>query len=314
MILKEVVVIGGNMKIVLDLTKLLEEGKINQAEFDKFKQFGAQATSAMAFNLLVGFGVVAVSGALLGLLPSPFTALLLGLLTGAMGIGLLKSHKWDLLAQMCILIGALMLGGGIVWLDDASMRSWLVVTILLIAGSIIARSGLLVVLAMLALSATLGSSTGYEHAAYGIVVEQPTLTIIVFSILGFVTYWIAKHVPSHYARLAIIAARTAIFLVNFGFWIGSLWGDRLAHGRIIPELVYVILWAIALIIIIVWAVRANKVWVVNISAIFLAIHFYTQWFERLGATPLTVLLAGLLALAFALGLKHFNARYKTISS
>ena len=38
----------------------------------------------------------------------------------------------------------------------------------------------------------------------------------------------------------------------------------------------------------------------------LAIHFYTQWFERLGADPLTVLLAGILALGFAIGLWYFN--------
>ena len=37
-----------------------------------------------------------------------------------------------------------------------------------------------------------------------------------------------------------------------------------------------------------------------------AIHFYTQWFEHLGATPGTVLVAGLLAMGIALGLRYFN--------
>ena len=55
-----------------------------------------------------------------------------------------------------------------------------------------------------------------------------------------------------------------------------------------------------------WAARENRRWVVNLAAIFLAIHFYTPWFERLGAKPLTVLLAGLLALCFAVGLWRFN--------
>ena len=45
---------------------------------------------------------------------------------------------------------------------------------------------------------------------------------------------------------------------------------------------------------------------VNLVATFGAIHFYTQWFERLGANPLSILIAGVLALVFALGLWRFN--------
>jgi hypothetical protein len=38
------------------------------------------------------------------------------------------------------------------------------------------------------------------------------------------------------------------------------------------------------------------------------IHFYTQWFERLGATPLSVLLGGVVMLASAFALWMFNRR------
>ena len=66
------------------------------------------------------------------------------------------------------------------------------------------------------------------------------------------------------------------------------------------------LWALALIAVGIWGVRENRRWVVNLAAIFGAIHFYTQWFERFGAAPLTILLAGILALGFAIGLWYFN--------
>jgi hypothetical protein len=56
----------------------------------------------------------------------------------------------------------------------------------------------------------------------------------------------------------------------------------------------------------VWGVRANRRWVVNVATVFGAIHFYTQWFERLGATPVSVLVAGLLALGIAVALRYFN--------
>ena len=41
---------------------------------------------------------------------------------------------------------------------------------------------------------------------------------------------------------------------------------------------------------------------VNLAAVFGGIHFYTQWFAILGANALSVLLGGVLMLAFALAL------------
>jgi hypothetical protein len=48
---------------------------------------------------------------------------------------------------------------------------------------------------------------------------------------------------------------------------------------------------------------------VNVAAVFAAIHFYTQWFERLDASALSVLIAGLLALGFAVGLRALNLNF-----
>jgi len=47
----------------------------------------------------------------------------------------------------------------------------------------------------------------------------------------------------------------------------------------------------------IWAVQANRRWLVNLLSVFAGIHFCTQWFARLGATPLSVLLGGLLMFA-----------------
>jgi hypothetical protein len=38
------------MKVTLDLTRLLEQGKISQAEFDKLGALSAQDTGSLAFN------------------------------------------------------------------------------------------------------------------------------------------------------------------------------------------------------------------------------------------------------------------------
>jgi hypothetical protein len=79
---------------------------------------------------------------------------------------------------------------------------------------------------------------------------------------------------------------------------------------VIPDWQFAVAWAIALIVVAIWAARANRSWVLNVAAVFGAIHFYTQWFEHLGANPLSVLIAGLIALAIAFGLWTFNHRRK----
>jgi hypothetical protein len=154
-------------------------------------------------------------------------------------------------------------------------------------------------------------------------IYEPAVTVVLFSVLALVTYLISKGLPHDYERVSLTAARTSLFLVNFGFWIGSLWGDRLLLLRslmrgesvtrsmvpiAIPDWVFAIAWAVALIGVGVWGAMANRRWVVNLAAVFAAIHFYTQWFERLGATPVSILLGGLILLGVAFGLYALNRR------
>jgi iron complex transport system permease protein len=317
------------MKVTLDLTKLREEGRITQAEYDKLSGLAAEGTGAVAFNILVGFGIVAVGGAALALVPTPMTAIVIGLVVGAIGGGLLAANarQWGLLAQICILAGAVMVAGGIIKFGEGSIASFALVTVLFAVAGIAARSGLLMVGAVLALSSCLGARTAYFHAAYFLGIQEPLLTIVVFSALALVTYLISKQLPAAYERLALIAARASLFMVNFGFWIGSLWGDRLVWLRqmtgeqvdtsfsfsrratvVIPDWQFAVVWAIALIAVAVWAARANRPWVLNLAAVFGAIHFYTQWFEHLGANPISVLVAGLIALAIAFAIWTMNHR------
>ena len=104
------------MKVVLDLTKLLQNGQISQAEYDKLSRFALQETSSLAFNVLVGFGVIAVSGASIALFPSALTAFIVGALLCILGLGpLYILPKWKLLSHVCVLVGALLLSAGILW-------------------------------------------------------------------------------------------------------------------------------------------------------------------------------------------------------
>jgi hypothetical protein len=139
-------------------------------------------------------------------------------------------------------------------------------------------------------------------------------------------YLISRHVGQGYEQLAITFARVSLILVNFGFWIGLLWGDfpgetwvrgedyrlwsnreawRAAHLHV-PETAFIVAWAIVIIAVGAWAARTNRRWVVTTAAIFGAIEFYTQWFERLGAEPWTMIVAGLTIVAFAVAMWRYN--------
>ena len=216
-------------------------------------------------------------------------------------------EQWKVLANICILVGALMTGGGITAAAQGSLVSILSVTAIFAVASIFARSTLLAVLATLMLSASIGARTGYFHASYFLVIQEPIITVILFSLLSIGLYQLSKILSIEYERIAIASSRTGVFLVNFGFWVGSLWGDRSETREvIISDSIFAVLWAVALLATAIWAWKRNRRWVLNTVSMFGGIHFYTQWFENLGASPGTVLVAGLLALGFAIGLRSIN--------
>jgi len=297
------------MKVTLDLEQLLKADQITQAEYEKLKRLATQSTGFLAFNIMIGFGVIAVSGAALALVPTSTSATFIGLLVFAMGFLLILNsiQQWKVLAHICILVGAMMTGGAVLAEFQGSVTAILSVTVIWALGSILAQSALLAVLATLMLSASLGARTGYSDASYLLLIQEPTATIILFTALALGLYHLSKKLAPEYAGLAIASARTGVFLVNFGFWIGSLWGEYSAtQGVIIADTVFALLWALALGATALWAWQVNSRWVLNTVAVFGGIHFYTQWFERLGASPTTVLIAGLLALGFAGGLSRLN--------
>ena len=305
------------MKVVLDLSRLLREGKISQEEFDRLNRLAAHDTGSLALNILIGFGVIAVSGGFLALVLDVFAVAVVGtvLLAGGLALTYAGLRQWQVLATICLLVGALMLAGGIATIGKLGFSSLLLATLVLAGAGIGGRSNLLVGLAVLGLAACLGASTGYWHATYELTITEPTLTIVLFSALALGAYLLSRRLAGDYEGVALTAARVSLFLVNFGFWIGSLWGDPLVlmkvwsgrtlvaeearHEIVVPAMVFIVGWAVALAGVAAWGATVNRRWVVNLAAVFGAIHFYTQWFERLGATPLSVLLAGILMLAIA---------------
>lgn len=302
------------MKVVLDLSKLREDGKLTQAEYDKLLKLAGASTGSLAINILIAFGVISVAGGLLVFVPNAYGAMAIGGLLAALGLYILymTPKAWQVLGTICVLTGTLLFCGGLIALGDGAVQVIFLVAIIAAAAGIVAKSGLLIAASVLALAACLGARTGYRMATYSLAIHEPTLTILAFSVLALVMFLVSGRLRADYERLAITASRVSVFLVNFGFWIGSLWGDRFGTPPNIirvPSMYYAIGWALALIAIMLWGVKENRRWVVNIAAVFGAIHFYTQWFHFFGPNPIAAIGAGLLALAFAIGMWKFNQRY-----
>lgn len=75
------------MKVTLDLTALLEQGKISQGEFDRLRALALQDAGSLAFNILLGFGVAAVSLGAVAWVPTPLTAAIVAAAVFVAGAG-----------------------------------------------------------------------------------------------------------------------------------------------------------------------------------------------------------------------------------
>lgn len=307
------------MKVVLDLDELLKKDIITQKQADYFLEISIKQTGSTAINLLVAFGAIAISIGTFALTINFYVGLLLGVLAVAAGFYISKNHQaqWGLLGSILTLIGALFLSAALMLLFDPSPSLFLIIAILYFILGIAAPSKLLIALSPFAIAASLGSSTFYEHAMYGLIIQEPTKTIFIFSLLAWAVFMAGKYI-SAFENSCNIFSRVCVILVNFGFWVGSLWGDTLnktaetyTQAPQIPPYIFAIIWAIGLIALGAWAVREDRRFIFNTVAVFASIHFYTQWFEYLGMQPLSVLFAGCLMIAIALALWKYNKKLIT---
>lgn len=342
------------MKYLVDVAKLQGDGTITPAQADAIRRAAASETGTLAINIVAALGAFAVVAGLLAMKPTSATVAITGLFLTAADVAVRTYHqaRFGFLGSSLIVIGALLLAGGLIlkcsgvapaassnFLFTAPrlyghMVIFLVVAIWLAGIGAYAENGLLVALSVFALAGALGSSTGYWHASYALVVREATVTIVASSVLGALASYPSMRIEDPYARLLRLAALICLLWVNFGFWVGSLWGDYPMEGWLSPNLpytsfesqkyeayrlwqqnaffishnVFALAWALALLAVGAWAARENRRGTVNMAATFGGIHFYTQWFERLSASPQSLILAGVLAVGLAFALWRYNQR------
>src|SRR5262245_10110188 len=347
------------MKALVDISKLEAEGTITPQQAVQIRRAAAADTGTLAINVIATIGAFAVVAGLLAMRPTSVQVAVVGLGLTFAGALIRKFRQTQLgfLGSSLIVIGAVLLAAGLMlkcsglaprassflftcpatpkWYGH--MVLFLAASAWLLAVGALAQNGLLVVLSVFALAAALGSSTGYWHASYGLLVREPTVTIVVFGLLGGLPGYLSMRVLKEpRARLARLFALMALLWVNFGFWVGSLWGNYPLEAWTAPDVmsssyskeawdalqawkakaffvsrdVFSVMWALVLAGVGVWGAMHGRRGAVNMAATFGGIHFYTQWFERLRATPEMVIAAGVIAVVIAFALWRYNQRQR----
>lgn len=285
------------MRTTLDLTDLVAKGHLSAAEAERLKGLAIKDTAALGVNILVAFGALAISLGIGVLVPTLLTAVVLGaaFFTVGFGLTLARQERWGVFAQICIVIGALAFTGGLSALAGGNFWVNLALTALIGAAAVIARSGLLTAITVLALTTTVvtGQSGWTELGGATIV------AILVLVVLAIGLYQLSLRIKA-YENLLVIGARTAAFMINPVFLFASLFGDDLTH---IDKTVFAVVWAVLLVGVGIWGMWRGRRWVVNTAAVFGAIHFMVQWFVFLGASPGSILGGGVMLILLGLALK-----------
>ena len=288
------------MKVTLDLDALVAAGRITPEEAERLKGFAAADTGALGANVLFALGATAVACGVGALLPTLETLVALGALLFALGLFIRMQGypRMQLFAQIILVIGALALCGGLGGLYGENWPVRAGLTLGLAVAAVLARSGLLSGLAVFAFALTITFDPDQWPPNHFL-----TIVIGALSVLVLALYLVSLRLRPEFERLAIIAARVGIVLVNVAFFAGSIMGD---DSLGVTGLTFSIAWALALLAFGAWAVLVNRRWVVNSVAVFGAAHFFTQWFMVLGAQPVSIVGGGLLLIVFGLALARFN--------
>lgn len=324
-------------RVTLDLDQLVSQGALSLTEAQRLKSVAlpAQANRIIA-NVLLIFGAFMLVAGVLILRPPLDVGL--GLAIGALAIGGTLVYKardeWGLLGQTLVLMGIVGLGGWSALRFDELGEPWphLVapfVAFITIIGAIASRNRVLAALAPIAVGGVIGAGTSYWDATYSLYISEATVCILLFGTLAAGLLWLRPRLRSGLQDVALVGGRVSFILANFGFWVGSLWGDYpgemwlsarkyiwsydqawRATALYIPDYAFALAWPACLGLALYLGLKSHRRFVANTAIVFLAIHLYTQFFERFYQQGGALVVGGIGLIAFGFALVRFD-RWQT---
>ncbi|MEM9344658.1 MAG: hypothetical protein AAGA87_16580 [Pseudomonadota bacterium] len=192
-------------------------------------------------------------------------------------------------------------------------------------------------LALVPFAQMLDTSTNYFHAAYVFYSPESTLSILQMTLLVVGCVILLRRASPGTAPHLRILAVMGFVVGNLCALVGSLWGDVVGghvwgpYGHryrfedweayrdardafrettvFISADTYSVLWAVALIVILLWAANRGMRGLFNTAVTFLVIHGYTQAFESFHDEPLAYVIGGFAAIPLAWGMWRLNQRF-----
>lgn len=251
----------------------------------------------------------------------------------------------SVLGGWILLLGAGVHVAGVLMTESELGLDWLVLhyagVVTIVCGMIL-DVRFVTAIAIVPLAASLSSRTFHADATYGVAIYEATLTILQMSLFAALALAASLLFTERITRHARTLGQLALIWINMAFWIGSLWGDVVgfhlwgprwnavtagiedsrsrtaawraavdafeAQALVIPADAFAAVWALGILAVGAWSAFTARRAVLNIAVTFGAIHFYTQYFERLNATPEAIIIAGVIAILAAWALWAFNRR------
>ena len=322
-------------RVTLDLDELVRAGALAPRAAARLRAHALPSRGgATLVGLLYIAGALALAAGVILLEPTATTGLLLAL--GALGgAGLIRGAKaraLDVLALGLATAGTLGMAGwfAVEFGDDLpAVAVTGFATAAALASALAFRSRFLAALVPFGIAAMLGSGTGYGHASYSVVVEEPFVTAVALAVLSIALFAavpplrrLARPVR---ADMALVAARASVVLGHVALWVGSLWGshigatfgrperldgetwsefdarlDAFREGLVhVPEGAFTLAWLAIAVAMVPLGRRLGSAFVTNAGATFVAINLYTQFFETFEMAPGAMVAAGAATLAIA---------------
>lgn len=273
--------------------------------------------------------------------PDSAGAVLLGLgaLVAGAAAGLLK--RFAVLSGAFTVMGAALHLFGLWWLlSQTGAQGGVASAAHLYTAAVLALVGwwcnvrLITALAIVPFAQALDTGTAYLGAAYVFYSPEPVLTILQMAALGVAVLLLIRGADSRTARHGTILVIMAFVVGNLSALVGSLFGDVVGDTlwgpvrgdetsadwqaareafeastlSLSPDL-FAVLWAAALVALVVWAAMTSRRGLFNAAMTFGAIHAYTQAFESFGDHPLAYVVGGLAAVPLAWGVWQVNRRW-----
>jgi len=338
-------------KANVDLDQLVADGHL---DFQTAQMLSRQSTpppySGYLINVLYIIGALAAAAGVVLLKPTATTGLIIAIICLIFG-QFIQWKNWPHLRILSLALGigaAAGLSGWFVLEFGQSLSAMAVngfITTVTFAMSLLFRSRFLSALVPLCIGNLIGSGGAYWHASYGIFVREAAISIVLFTALCAALYWVTKRLSDRagsmkedWSVMPEVAARMSFIIANFGFWVGSLWGDYVgdhlagvAHrlpnqdwnqfreardayretAFFIHDNVFTIGWAAFAVAAIALGNRLGNRFIAISGVVFLCINAFTQYFEYFRDEPWALVIGGIALVAIALGLVRWEMRKNT---